>query len=158
VVVLLADLTLGRDAGRPGDDARVRRVAVEFVALPHLERRVERHRPAIWIVVVSLRAAQLVEHRQVLGDVVGDSVGDQALVDRPVRASLAAGAIVGDEDDHCVLALPGLFQVVQQPSDLLVGVAQEAGVDLGHPPFRASAHPRVAPRRSTYLLVEPTAK
>src|SRR2546427_1870823 len=47
VVVLVADLTPGLQTGRPRHDARVARAAVELVALPHLERRVEGHRPAI---------------------------------------------------------------------------------------------------------------
>ena len=62
VVVLVADLAAGLRPGRPRDDARVARAAVELVALPHLERRVERHRPAVRVVVVRLRAAELVDH------------------------------------------------------------------------------------------------
>ena len=55
------------------------------------------------------------------------------LVDRPVGAALAAGAVVGHQDDHRVLPLPGLLQVVEQPPDVVVGVGEEPGVDLGHP-------------------------
>ena len=54
------------------------------------------------------------------------------LVDRAVRAALAAGAVVGDEDDERVLALAGLLEVVEQAPDLVVGVREEPGVDLGH--------------------------
>src|SRR5439155_9889048 len=39
VVVLVANLALGLQTCRPRDDARIARAAVEFVALPHLERR-----------------------------------------------------------------------------------------------------------------------
>jgi hypothetical protein len=94
VVVLLADLALGLHAGRPGDDAGVACAAVELVALPHLERRVERHRPAVGEVVVGLGAAELVDERQVRGDVVRDAVGELHLVDGSVRPALAAGAVV----------------------------------------------------------------
>ena len=117
----------------PGDDARVGGAAVELVPLPHLERRVERHRPAVGVVVVGLRSAKLVEHRQVRLHVVGDAVEELVLVHRAVRAALAAGAVVGHEDDHRVVPLPGLLQVVQQPADLMVGVRQEPRVHLGHP-------------------------
>ncbi len=119
--------------GRPGDDARVGRAAVELVALPHLERRVERHRPAVRVVVVGLRTAELVEHGEVRLQVVGDAVEQQVLVDRAVRAALAAGAVVRHQDHDRVLALPGLLEVVEQPADVVVGVRQEPRVDLGHP-------------------------
>ena len=133
VVVLLADLAPRLHPGRPRDDARVARAAVELVALPHLERRVERHRPAVRVVVVRLRAAELVEQRQVGLDVVGDAVDELHLVDRAVRAALAARAVVGDEDHERVLAPAELLEEVEQPADLVVGVREEAGVDLGHP-------------------------
>src|SRR3954452_18515668 len=132
VVVLLARLALCVDPRRPRDDARVRAAAVVLVALPHLERRVERHRPAVGIVVVGLRAAEVVDLGEVLGEVVRDAVGDLVLVDRAVGATLAAGPVVGDDDDHRVLALAGLLEVIQQPADLRVGVGEEPGVDLGH--------------------------
>src|SRR4029077_534485 len=45
VVVLVTDLAASLDPLRPRDDARVTCAAVELVALPHLKRRVERHRP-----------------------------------------------------------------------------------------------------------------
>ena len=132
MAVLLADLAPRLDARRPRDDARVRGPAVELVALPHLERRVERHRPAGRVVVVGPRAAELVDHREVLLEVVGDAVGELHLVDRAVRAALAAGAVVGDDDDHRVLELFARLEVVEQPADVVVGVREEAGVDLGH--------------------------
>ena len=81
VVVLVPGFAAGRDAVRPGDDAGVAGAAVERVALPHLERGVEGHRPAVRVVVVGLGAAQFVQHGQVLGQVVRDAVGDLVLVD-----------------------------------------------------------------------------
>ena len=133
VVVLAADLAPGLRAGRPRDDARVAGAAVELVPLPHLERGVERHRPAVGVVVVGPGAAEVVQLGEVLGHVVGDAVGELHLVDGAVRAALAAGAVVGDQDDDRVVALLGLLQVVEQPPDVVVGVRQEAGVDLRHP-------------------------
>ena len=133
VVVLVADLAARAHAGGPGDDARVGGAAVERVALPHLERGVERHRPPGRVVVVGLGAAQLVQHGQVGGQVVRDAVHELALVDRAVRAALAAGPVVRHDHHDRVLQLVDLLHVVQQPADLVVRVGQEAGVDLGHP-------------------------
>ena len=133
VVVLVADLALRLQAGRPRDDARVARAAVELVALPHLERRVEGHRPAVRVVVVRLRAAEIVEQRHVGLDGVGDALHELHLVDRPVRAALARGAVVRDEDHEGVLAPAVLLEEAEQAADLVVGMAEEPGVDLGHP-------------------------
>ena len=120
------------DPLRPRDDARVRGAAVELVALPHLERRVERHRPAVRVVVVGLRAAELVEHRQVLSMSSGMPLENLFSLTDPFGAALTAGAVVGDQDHQRVLALAGLLEVVQQPPDLRVDMREEAGVDLGH--------------------------
>ncbi len=132
VVVLLADLALRLHAGGPRDDARIARAAVELVALPHLERRVEGHRPAVRIVVVRLRTAEIVEERHVGLDGVGDALHHLHLVDRAVRAALTRRPVVRDEDDERVLAPAVLIEEAEQPSDLVVGVREEPGVDLRH--------------------------
>ena len=127
-----------RDLPGPGHDHRVRRAALPVgVALPELERGVEGEGPAGRIVVVGLRAAELVDEGQVLLDPVGEPVEDLVLVDRPVRAALAGGAVVGDEHDQRVVELAGLLEVVEQPADLVVGVAEEARVHLRHPAEQA---------------------
>ena len=83
--------------------------------------------------VVGPGPAELVDHRQVCLHVIGDAVGEHHLVDRPVRAALAARSVVRHQDHHGVLPLPGLLQVVQQPADVMVGMGQEPRVHLGHP-------------------------
>ena len=129
--------------GRPADDAHVRRAAlVAGEALPVRERRVERPGPAVAVVVVGERRAELVEAPQVLLDVVGDAVEELVLVERPVRAALAARAVVGDDDDDRVLELPGLLEVVDQPAELVVGVADEARRRPRPSARTASARPR----------------
>ena len=133
VVVLVAHLAPGRHPRRPRDDARVGGAPVELVALPHLEGRVERHRPAVGVVVVGLRATELLEHLEVVRDLVGQTVDELHLVDGAVRAALAARAVVRDHDDQGVLALAALLEVVEQAPDLVVRVREEAGVHLGHP-------------------------
>ena len=121
------------DPGRPGDDQRVGGAAlVVRVALPQLERRVERPGPPGRVVVVRPRAAELVEVLEVLLHRVGEAVEELVLVDRAVRPALARGAVVGDEHDDRVLELTALLEVVEQAAELVVGVAEEAGVDLGH--------------------------
>jgi hypothetical protein len=79
------------------------------------------------------RAAEVVDPREIGLDRVGHVVEEFVLVERPVRAALAAGAVVGHHHDQRVLELPGLVQVVQEPADLVVGVRDESGVGLRHP-------------------------
>ena len=106
VAVLAADLAIGLDPGRPRDDQRVGRAAlVVRVALPQLEGRVERPRPAGRVVVVRPRAAELVEVLEVLLHRVRQPVEELVLVDGAVRPALARGAVVGDEHDDRVVEL-----------------------------------------------------
>ena len=77
------------DALRPRDDHGVGSAAlVVGVALPHLERRVERPRPAVGVVVEGAWSAELVEVLEVLLDRVRDAVEELVLVHRAVRATL----------------------------------------------------------------------
>jgi hypothetical protein len=114
------------------DHHRVADAALIAVALEHPKRRREGHRPARRIVVVGLRRAQLVDHRQVLLDRVGEPVGELVLVDRAVRAALARSAVVGRVEDERVLELPRVLEVLDDPADLVVGVLAEARIHLGH--------------------------
>ena len=114
VVILAPNLASCLRADRPRDDARVGGAAVELVALPHLERRVEGHGPAVRVVVVGLRPTEIVEHREVCGDVVRDPVHELHL------------------DDESVVALPRRLEVIEQTPDLIIGVGEEARVHLRH--------------------------
>ena len=133
VVVLIADLAFGLDPLGPRDDHGITRSPGELaVALEHLERGGEGHRPAGRVVVVGVRAAQGVEVLHVLRQFVGVAVEELVLVDRPVGRALPGGAVVGAVEHDGVLQLPGLLQVVDDPADLGVGVLRKAGVHLGH--------------------------
>ena len=131
---VLAAQAGGGDPGRPRDDHRVGGAALEVrVPLPQLERGVERPRPPGRVMVVRRRAAQVLKMGQIGLDAVRDPVEVFVLVDRSVRAALTGGPVVRHQDDDRVIELPALLQVIQQPPDLVVGVGQEARVDLGHP-------------------------
>jgi hypothetical protein len=132
VRVLVAQLTPGLDPLWPVDDHRVSDAAFPGVALEQLARRVERHRPAGGVMVVGLRRAELVDVFQVVVDVVHHSVEERVLVDRAARAPLARGAVIRDPDDQRVVQLASLLQIVDQPADLVIGVAAVPGVHLGH--------------------------
>ncbi len=133
VRVLAADLAGPSDAAGPRHDQRVGgAAAVVAVALPHLERRVERPRPSGRIVVVGARAAELVELLEVLLDRVGDAVEELVLVHGAVRTALARGTVVGYEHDQRVVELAAPLQEIEEATELMVGVTEEARVDLSH--------------------------
>ena len=120
--------------GRPRDDARVARAAVELVALPHLERRVERHRPAVRVVVVGLRAAELVEQRQVgLDGCRGCRCMNFISLTEPLGPPSPDAPLSETRTTRVFSRQPELLEEAEQAADLVVGVREEPGVDLGHP-------------------------
>ncbi len=98
-----------------------------------LVRRVHRVRPADRVVVVGLRRAELVDP---LGHELGrlqraGAVERDQLVEAAVHAALGARAVVADDVvDERVLEHAEVVERVDQPPDVVVGVLQEAGVDL----------------------------
>ncbi len=133
VVVLVAHLAAGLHPLGPVDDQRVTGAAGELrVALEHLERGGERHRPAGGVVVVGLRAAEFVEVGQVLLEAVREAVEELVLVHRSVRGALTGGTVVRAVEDDRVVELTGALQEVDDAAHLDVGVLGEPGEDLGH--------------------------
>ena len=82
---------------------------------------------------------------------------------------LMARSVVRHHDDHGVLPLPGLLQVVQQPADVMVGVRQEPRVPLpiteqttpststaGKTGPSSAGRPSLAPGRSALPRLQPS--
>ena len=84
------------------------------------------------VVVEVFRAAELVDRREILLQIVGHVVEELVLVDRAVRSALGARAVVGDEHDQRVVELAQLLEEVDQAADVVVGVLEEAGEHLHH--------------------------
>ena len=136
MVVLVAHLTMALDPFRPVDQKRIADAAVIAIALPHLERRVEGHRPAGGVMVVRQRATQHIQVVEVLLQAIGNAVEKLIFVDRAGRSTLTTGAVIGDHYYKGVVELSRLFQEVDDPADLVIGVAEEARVHLGHAPVQ----------------------
>ena len=103
------------------------------VALPQPQRRVARPCPTPGIVVVGPEAAEVVDVRQRVGQVVEAVVREAVLVQRPGGPALGAGAVVADQQHQRVVEKRGGPQEVEQSPDLCVGVRQVASEDLHHP-------------------------
>ena len=129
------------------DDLEDGGAALEVVALPHLERGVERPRPPGVVVVVGLGAPELVEVLQAELGRGRHAVEEPPLVERAVRAAFAAGAVVRDHDDDRVLELLGVLEVVDEATDLRVAVGDEAREHLGHPREQAPDRRKARERR-----------
>ena len=93
-------------------------------------------RPADGEVVVGLRRAEVVDARgHELGRLErGGAVEDERLVERAVDRALGAGPVVADDVvDERVLEHAEVLERVDEPPDVVVGVLEEAGVDLHLP-------------------------
>jgi hypothetical protein len=88
-------------------------------------------------VVVRLRATQLVDLREVLVEALRHLVEEQHLVERSGDAALGRGAVVGDHHDQRVVELADLLERVEDATEVVVGMGDEAGVDLHHPGVEA---------------------
>ena len=134
VVELAADLALGLDPVGPVHDRAVARAApVRRDLLGPLVGRVHRVRPAHRVVVVGLRPAELVDlRRQELGRLdAGQAVQRRHLVEAAVGRAFGRGAVVADDVvDQRVVEHLQIRQRVDQPPEVMVGVLEEAGVDL----------------------------
>ena len=134
VVELRANLAARGDPARPVDDRAVARSApVRGDLLRPLIRRVHRVRPADREVVVGLRCAEVVDAR---GHELGrlerrGAVEEEGLVEAAVDPALGARPVVADDVvDERVLEHAKVVERVDEPSDVVVGVLEEAGVDL----------------------------
>src|SRR5262249_54616295 len=125
VHVLVTDGARVGDGG-PAYDQRVTDAAFVGLALPAPEGRVAGEGPAPWVVSVAVRAAQVVEHGEGLGDVVWQAVEDEVLVEAAVRAALGAGAVVTERDDQRPLELTPRGEEREEAPQVVVGVREEA--------------------------------
>ena len=67
----------------------------------------------------------------------GHLVEEQHLVEGAGDAALGRGAVVGDDHDQRVVELADLLERVEDAAEVVVGVRDEAGVDLHHPGVEA---------------------
>ena len=82
VDVIVPELAVGLDPGRPRDDRRVGDAAlVGGVALIELVGRIESHRPADRVMVIGLRAAEFVVAPHAVGDGVDETVEELDFID-----------------------------------------------------------------------------
>jgi hypothetical protein len=69
---------------------------------------------------------------------IGDTIEEAPFVERAVRATLTARAVVGHQDDERVLELSRGFEVVEHATELIVGVRHETREHFGHARKEAS--------------------
>ena len=132
-----AHLALGRDAVGPVHDGAVAGAApVGGDLLGPLVGRVHGVRPADRVVVVGARGAEVVDPagHELDGLERAGTVEGDGLVEGAVDGALGGGSVVADDDvDQRVVEDAQLVEGVDQPADVVVGVLEEAGVDLHLP-------------------------
>ena len=127
------DLALRLDPLRPVNQERIAHAAAIRFALPAPEGRVPGECPAPRIMIEVFRAAQFVKRLEILLHRLRNIVEELVFVDRPVRSALGARAVVGKHHDQRVVQFSQLFQIAEQPPDVMVGMLHEARKDLHHP-------------------------
>ena len=134
VVPLVADLAPGLDPARPVHDGAVAGAAVVGGdLLGPLVRRAHRVRPAHGVVVVGLRATDLVQVLvpELRGLELVAAVGGRGDHVGAVEATLGGSAVVADDVHHQgVVEQLEVLEGVDHPSGVEVGVLQEPGVHL----------------------------
>ena len=129
---LRTDLARILDALRPVNDEGIGDAAAIGLALPSLERRVAGVRPSPGVVIEIFRAAEFVDRRQILLQIVGHVVEELVLVDRPVRSAFGTRAVVGNEHDQRIVEFAHLFEEIDQPPDVMIHVLAEAREHFHH--------------------------
>ena len=83
-------------------------------------------------------AAELIDDLEAVLQRLLGIVEELRLVGGPGGAPLGAGAVIGDDHDQRVVEVPAAPQELDQPPDLMVGMAQETGEHLHHPAVQAT--------------------
>lgn len=133
VCVLRAHFASCGHAFRPVDDEWVADTAAVGLPLPTPEWGVASPGPAPRVVVEVLRPADLVDHLQALLERLLGVVEELRFVCSAGGAALCAGPVVGDHHQKRVLEQPVALEEVEQPTEMVIGVAEEAGEHLHHP-------------------------
>ena len=129
---LRANLACILDALRPVNDERIGHAATIGLALPALERRVTGVRPSPGVVVEIFRAAELIDRRQILLQIVRHVVEELVLVHRPIRSAFGTRAVVRNEHDQRIVEFAHLLEEIDQPPDVVIHVLAEAGEYFHH--------------------------
>ena len=137
VMELRPDLALALDAVRPVHDRPVARAApVRRDLLGPLVRRAQRVRPADGVVVVRLGRAEIVDlaQQEFRRLDARHAVQRRHLIEAAVERAFGRRTVVADDEvDERVVEDLEIFERVDQPADMVVGLFQEAGVDLHLP-------------------------
>ncbi len=80
--------------------------------------------------IVRAESADLVEPRCATPHFVGAVQHEAVLVEQAARATFGARAVVGEQQNECVVQDPLLFEEADEPADFAIGVREEAGERL----------------------------
>ena len=132
VQVLGADLTGFVRTGRPMNNQRVGNPTLVTFTLPTLERRIASVRPPIRIVAVRFRAAQEINVRKHCIKRERNAVVPSHRIEGAVFIALRRCAVITQDNHDRVVEFTDCFQMVKHPTNVVIGMSQEAGVDLHH--------------------------
>jgi hypothetical protein len=126
MVVLVAGGTGVADAIWPVHDERIADASLVGVLFVEPQWGVADLRPARWVVVVQVRAADFIDSIDHVFRSTADQVEEPQFVEGAVFAALLARPIVGDEHDDRVVEHVHEVEEVDQSPNLDIGVIQES--------------------------------
>ena len=133
VAELAADAARTMQVTGPVQQQRVAHATAVGVLLVPLERAVADLRPAPGNVAVAVRPADVVQPLHCRIHILAHAVEVTHLIQDAGRATLLAGAVVRQQNKQRVVPCPQAFDVVDQPSNLGIGVFQHGGIGFLQP-------------------------
>ena len=120
MVVLVADLAFTLDTIGPVDHQRIMLTAAMLTLLEIAERRVPGHSPPGVVVRKGRRIspARVIPHARLDGCL--EPVAHVGLVEGAGESALSTGAVVGGDEDECVVQLANPFEVFEHTANLKV--------------------------------------
>ena len=116
----------------PGNNQWIRHATLKRVTFKHLVRSVEGPGPSSRVMRIRIRTTQQVDLLQILLKIVRPVVEELVFIDGALRTTFAARPVIRHNQNNRVFELAGLLQIIDQPSQFVIGVAGKACVVFSH--------------------------
>jgi hypothetical protein len=117
---LVTEVPATADALRPADDQRIANAAAVGILFVAAKGRIGRHGPTQREIRVCPGSADFIDTREFLGERFVSEVARAVGVYKTERATLLAGAIVGDDDGERIVERPCLLKEIDEAGQVLI--------------------------------------
>ena len=138
VMVLTPDLALCFDAVRPVNDQCVSLTTTVFALLEIAKRGVACHRPAGVIMRIGVLSAPVIKMTHIRVEWGLHPIQYVSLIECAGQATFATGAIVGSNENQCVVQLANTLELLQYPANLMIDMFHLRGEGFHLPCIQSS--------------------